>query len=199
MMFLEAKVGDCALECGVSHKGEIGGSITEILAEASDERGEEELITHHETEVLELVRDGLEAQAVVVQREIALESTEEFLLQEGDPLKLIVGEEPVDLCPHRTSIIAIVNDGLEDVRRDGEEEPADDGGIDRHPVAVTLHGEGVNGAVDVVAEVVLTEEEVEVCLTWMVVVVSAGELDGNVVGDGDVTELGGGGRSGVVR
>jgi hypothetical protein len=32
----------------------------------------------------------------------------------------------------------------------------------------------------VVAEVVLTEEEVEVRLPWMVVVVVAGELDGNV-------------------
>jgi hypothetical protein len=30
----------------------------------------------------------------------------------------------------------------------------------------------------------------------MVVVVGAGKLDGNVVGDGDVAELGGGGRSG---
>jgi hypothetical protein len=80
--FLEAKVGDCALEGGVSHKGEIGGGITEILVEAGGERGEEELIAHHETEVLVLVGDGLEAQAVVVQGEIALESTEEFLLQE---------------------------------------------------------------------------------------------------------------------
>jgi hypothetical protein len=27
-----------------------------------------------------------------------------------------------------------VNDGLEDVRRNGEEEPADDGGVDRHHI-----------------------------------------------------------------
>jgi hypothetical protein len=95
------------------------------------------------------------------------------------------------------SIIAIVNDGLEDVRRDGEEEPADDGGVDRHLVAVVLHGEEVDGAIDVVAEVVLTEEEVEVRLPWMIVVIVVGELDGNMVGDGDVTELGGGRRRGV--
>jgi hypothetical protein len=44
----------------------------------------------------------------------------------------------------------------------------------------------------VVAEVVLIKEEVEVCLPWMVVVVVAGELDGNMVGDGDIAELGGG-------
>jgi hypothetical protein len=43
--------------------------------------------------------------------------------------------------------------------------------------------------------VVLVEEEVEVCLPWMVVVVIAREHDGNMVGDGDITELGGG-RSG---
>jgi hypothetical protein len=195
--FLEAKIGDCALKGGVSHEGEIGGSITEILAEAGGEHGEEELVAHHETEVLKLVGDGLEAQAVVVQGEIALESAEEFLLQEDDLVELVVGEEPVDLRPHHTSVIAVMNDGLEDVRRDGEEEPADDGGVDRHPVAVALHGEEVDGAVDVVAEVVLTEEKVEVHLPWMVVVVGARKLDGNVVGDGDVVEFGGGGRSGV--
>jgi hypothetical protein len=196
-MFLEAEVGDCALEGGVSHEGEIGGGITEILVEAGGERGEEEFIAHHETEVLKLVGDGLEVMAVVVQGEIALESTEEFLLQEDDPLELVVGEETIDLCPHRTSVITIVNDGLEDVWRDGEEEPADDGGVDRHPVTVALHGEEVDGVVDVVTEVVLTEEEVEVHLPWMVVIVGAGKLDGNVVGDGDVTELGGGRRRGV--
>jgi hypothetical protein len=65
-MFLEAKVGDCALKGGVSHEVEIGGGVTEILAEAGDEHGEEELVPHHETEVLELVGDGLEAQVVVV-------------------------------------------------------------------------------------------------------------------------------------
>jgi hypothetical protein len=91
-----------------------------------------------------------------------------------------------------------MNDGLEDVRRDGEEELADDGGVDRHPVAVMLHGEEVGGAINVVAEVVLAEEQVEVRLPWMVVVVIAGELDGNVVSDGDIAELGGG-RSGGGR
>jgi hypothetical protein len=142
--FLEAEVGDCALEGGVSHECEIGGGITEILAEASGEHGEEEFITHHETEVLNLVGDGLVAQAVVIQGEIAMESIEEFLLQEDNPLELVVGEEPIDLRPHHTSVIAIVNDGLEDVWRNGEEEPADDGGIDRHPVSVALHGEEVD-------------------------------------------------------
>jgi hypothetical protein len=106
------------LEGGVSHEGEIGGDITEILAEAGSEHGEEEFVAHHETEVLKLVGDGLEAQAVVIQGEIALESTKEFLLQEDDPLELVVGEEPIDLRPHRTSVITVLNDGLEDVQRD---------------------------------------------------------------------------------
>jgi hypothetical protein len=39
-----------------------------------------------------------------------------------------------NLRPHRTSVIAIVNDGLKDVQHDGEEEPADDGGVDRHHI-----------------------------------------------------------------
>jgi hypothetical protein len=162
--FLEAKVGDCALEGGVSHDSEIGGGVTEILTEADGEHGEEELISHQETEVLELVRDRLEAQAVGIQGKITLEGAKELLLQEDDPLELVVGEEPIDLCPHRTSVIAVMNDNLEDVRCDGEEEPADDGGVNCHPVAVALHGEEVGGAIDVVMEVVLTEEEVEVHL-----------------------------------
>jgi hypothetical protein len=57
--FLEAEVGDCALEGGVSHEGEIAGGITEILAEAGGERGEEEFIAHHETEVLKLDTSNL--------------------------------------------------------------------------------------------------------------------------------------------
>jgi hypothetical protein len=65
-MFLKAKVGDCALEGGVSHEGEIVSGVTEILTEVGGERGEEKLVPHHETDVLELVGDGLEAQAVVV-------------------------------------------------------------------------------------------------------------------------------------
>jgi hypothetical protein len=73
-----------------------------------------------------------------------------FLLQEYDPLELVVGEEPVDLCPHRTSVVALMNDGLEDVRRDGEEEPADDGGVDGEPVGVAGI-EKVDGAINVIA------------------------------------------------
>jgi hypothetical protein len=78
--FLEAKVGGCTLEGGVSHEGEIGGSVIEILTEVGGECREKKLIPHHETEVLELVGDGLEAQAVGIQGEIALECAEELLL-----------------------------------------------------------------------------------------------------------------------
>jgi hypothetical protein len=172
-VFLEVKVGDCALEGGVSHESEIGGGVTKILTEAGGERGEEDLIPHRQPEVLKLVGDGFEDQAVVIQGEIALEGAKELLLLEDDPLELVHGEEPVDLCPHRMSVISVANDGLEDVRRDGVEKPADDGGVDRHPVDVVLHGEEVGGAVDVVAEVVFAEEEVEVRIPGVVVVVAA--------------------------
>jgi hypothetical protein len=60
-VFFEEKVGDCALEDGVSHESEIGGGVTEILTEAGGERGEEDLIPHREPEVLKLVGDGFEA------------------------------------------------------------------------------------------------------------------------------------------
>jgi hypothetical protein len=78
--FLEAKIGYDTFKGGVSHESEIGGGVTEILTEAGGERGEEKLIPHHETEVLELIEDGLEAQAVGIQGEIALEGAKELLL-----------------------------------------------------------------------------------------------------------------------
>jgi hypothetical protein len=78
-----------------------------------------------------------------------LRCAEKFLLQEYDLLELVVGEEPVDLCPHRMSVVALTNDGLEDVRRDGEEEPADDGGVNGEPVGVAVIEE-VDGAVNVI-------------------------------------------------
>jgi hypothetical protein len=80
------------------------------------------------------------------------------------------------------SVVALTNDGLEDVRRDGEEEPADDGGVDGEPVGVAVIEE-VDGAINVIAQVVLTEEEVEVRLLGVMVLLGGGELDGDVVGD----------------
>jgi hypothetical protein len=65
-VFLEVKVGDCALEGGVSHDSEIGAGVTKILTEAGGERGEEDLIPNREPEVLKLVGDGFEDQAVVI-------------------------------------------------------------------------------------------------------------------------------------
>jgi hypothetical protein len=156
--FLQPEVVDRPLERRVGHEGEVGGSVAEVLVEAGGEGGEEELVANLEPKVLELVGDGLEAQAVGVQGLIALGCAEEFLLQKDNTLELVIGEEAVDLSPHRAGIIAFPNDGLEDVRRDGEEEPADDGGVDGQPVGVA--GEEVGGAVDVIAQVVLAEEEV---------------------------------------
>jgi hypothetical protein len=83
--------------------------------------------------------------------------TEELLLEEGDALDLVVGEEAGDLLPHVARGVAVVNNGVKDVGGDGLEEPADDGGIDGAPVGVVWHGEEVDGAVDVVEEVVLAE------------------------------------------
>jgi hypothetical protein len=180
---LEAKIGDGALEGGLGHEGEVGGGVPEVLIEAGGEDGEEERVTDLEAEVLELVGDRLEAQAVGVEGLVVLRCAEKFLLQEYDPLELVVSEEPVDICPHRASIVALTDDGLEDVRRDGEEEPADDGGIDGEPVGVAVIEE-VDEAINVIAQVVLAEEEVEVRLPGVMVLLGDVELDGDVVGEG---------------
>ena len=113
---------------------------------------------------------------------VVLRCAEKFLLQQHNPLELVVGEEPVDLRPNRVRVVALANHGLEDVRRDGEEEPADDVGIDGEPVGVAA-GEEVDGVIDVIAQVVLAEEEVEVGPPGVVVLLGDGELDGDVVGD----------------
>ena len=88
------------------------------------------------------------------------------------------------------SVITLANDGLEDVRRDGEEKPADDGGVDGKPVGVAAVQE-VGGAVDVISQVVLAEEEVVVGFPGVVVRLGEGEFDGDVVGDGHGAEVGG--------
>jgi hypothetical protein len=64
---LELKRGDRALEGGLGHEGEVGGSVPEVLVEAGGESGEEERVADREAEVQELVRDRLEAQAVGVE------------------------------------------------------------------------------------------------------------------------------------
>ena len=45
----------------------------------------------------------------------------ELFLQENNQLELVVGEEAVDLGPHRVGIITIANNGVEDVLGHGEE------------------------------------------------------------------------------
>ena len=109
-------------------------------------------------------------------------------------MELVVGEEAGDLGPHLVSIVAVANDGMEDIRRDGEEDPADDGGVDGEPVGVAACGEEVGSAVDVVGEIVLTEKEVEIGLPSKEVGSGVGKLDGDMVGDANLAELGWVGR-----
>ena len=86
---------------------------------------------------------------------------------------------------------------MEDVRGDGEEDLADDGGIDRHPIGVAAQGEEVRGAVDVVGEVVLVKEELEIGLPHVEVSGGVRKLDGDMVGDGDVADVRGVGGGGL--
>ena len=129
--FLETKISHRPLVGRVRHEGEVGGGVAEILIEAGGEGGEEQLIAHLEADVIELVGEGLETHAEGVDGGVVLMAPEELLLQEDDPLELVVGEEADDLVPHRACIILVANDGVEDVLGHGEEEPPDDGGVDR--------------------------------------------------------------------
>jgi hypothetical protein len=119
--------------------------------------------------------------------------TDELLLEEGDALELVVGEEAGDLVPHITRDVVITKNSQEDVGGDGLEEPADDGGIDGAPVGVVWHGEEIDGVVDVVEEIVLMEEKAKVCLPGKEVGCGMGELDRHALENGDVADDGDGG------
>jgi hypothetical protein len=114
----------------------------------------------------------------------------ELLLEEGDALDLVVGEEAGYLLPHVTCGVAIADNGVKYVGGDGLEEPADDGGIDGALVKVMRHGEEVDGAIDVVEEIVLMKEEAEVRIPREVVGRSVGELDRHTLKDGDIADDG---------
>jgi hypothetical protein len=107
-------------------------------------------------------------------------------LEEGYALDLVVGEEAGDLLPHVVRGVAVTNNGVKHVGGDGLEELADDGGIDGAPVRVVRHGEEVDGAIDMVEEIVLAEEEAEVCLPHKEVGRGVGELDRHALEDGDI-------------
>ena len=194
---LKTKIGHRPLVSGVGHEGEVGGGVAEVLVEAGGERREEKLVAHLEPDVVELVGEGLEPETVGVDGGVVLVTPKKFLLQENNPLKLVVGEEAIDLGPHRVSIIPIANDGVEDVQRDGEEEPPDEGGVDGEPVGVVGAGKEIGETVHMITKVVLTEKEIEVGFPSIVICGGVGEDNGDVIGEVDVADVGGFGLIGL--
>jgi hypothetical protein len=89
--------------------------------------------------------------------------------------------------------VTVADNSVKDVGGDGLEEPADDGGIDGAPVRVVWHGEEVDGAFDVVEEIILAEEEAEARLPREEVGRGVGELDRHALEGGDVADDGNGG------
>jgi hypothetical protein len=193
MPFLIAKVGDGLLVGGLGEQHEVRGGVAEILAKTGRKSGEEEGVGDWKIQVTELVGEGLEAQAVGIKGEVVLVKTKELLLEEGDALELVVGEEAGDLVPHVTRGVATTNNSVEDVGGDGLEEPADDGGVDGALVGVVWHGKEVDSAVNVVEEIILMNEKIEVRLPGEEVGRGVGELDRHILEDGDITDDGDGG------
>ena len=74
-------------------------------------------------------------------------------------LQPVVGEEAVELGPERMGVVLIVHHSVEEVAGDGEVEPADDGGVEDHPLLVVDHERRVHGAVHVAVQEVLTEHK----------------------------------------
>lgn len=199
--FLKTKIRHRPFIGRVRHEGEVGGGVAEVLVESGGEGGEKKLVANLEADVVELVGEGLETHAEVVDGGVVLVTTEELLLQEDDPLKLVVGEEPDDLVPHRACIILVANNGVEDVLGHGKEEPPDDGGVDRPPVGVVVLDEQVGGAVNVILEIILTKEEVKVRLPRIEIGLFVRKRDRNTTLDGHIADVrrigdGGGGAGG---
>ena len=125
-------------EGGLQHEGEVGGGVTEVLVEAGGERAKEEVVINLGANVTELIRQRLQAAAVVIDRLIILMTLKKFLPQENAMLKLVVGEEVVDLNPHGVGVITIAHDRVKQVLRDGGEEQLDECGVDRDPSCYLL-------------------------------------------------------------
>ena len=117
---------------------------------------------------MKFVGKFLKAHAIIVDRRVKLVAAKKFLLKKHAALEGVVEEEPVQLCPHRLRVISVANDGVEDVLGDGLVQLAGDGGVDGQPVVVREHEVGVDGAINVIDEVVLTEDEGEVSILGIV-------------------------------
>lgn len=117
---------------------------------------------------------------------------EELLLKKNEPLEPIVGEEAIELRPNGMRIIIILHHRVEKVLGDGEEEPADESCLDGRPLGVELHGLGVDSAVNVLLEVILTEDKVEVGLPCVIGGILLGETDGHAGEDVNVADVLGG-------
>ena len=99
---------------------------------------------------------------------IVLVTAEELLLQENKALKFVIGEERVDLGPHGASVVALGDNRVEDVLRDGLVELLDERGLNGGTLRIAPHVLAVHGTVDVLGEIVLAEDEVEVGLPRVV-------------------------------
>lgn len=178
-------------EGGLRHQGEVGGGVTKVLVEAGDEHAEEKIIINLGADVTELIRQRLEAAAVVIDGLIVLMTVKKSLLQKNATLKLDVGEEAVELDLHNACVITIAHDRVKQVIRDGGEEPPDERSVDRGPLGVVRHGARVDGVVDVIHQIVLAEEEREIGLPRVVRGVGCVEDHGNAVMDVDIADVSG--------
>ena len=137
--FLQLQVCHKLGKGGIRHQGEITGGVAEVLVEVGGERGEEVLVVDLGTDVAEIIRQLLEAAGVLVDGLVVLMAVVELLLQEDATLELVVGEEAVELDPHGSGIIALSDDGVKQIARDGGEEPADERGVDGSPLGIGGH------------------------------------------------------------
>ena len=146
-------------EGGLRDEGEVGGGVPEVLVEAAGEGADEELVADLFPQITELIGELLEAHAKIIDGRVKLLAPVKLTIEEDLALQPIVGEEAVELGPDRIGVVLVVHHGVEEVAGDGEVEPADDGGVEDHPLLVVDHERRVHGAVHVAVQEVLTEHK----------------------------------------
>lgn len=146
------------------NKSEVGCRVSEVLIKAGGEGADKELVGDRLAKITKLIGKLFEAHAKIVNGRVKLLAPIELAVKMDLALKFVVGEETVELGPDSVSIILVAHHLVEEVLGDGEVEPADDGGVEDHPLLVVHHKAGVHGAIDVTVELVLTKHQGEVRL-----------------------------------
>ena len=157
--------------------------MTEFVVQPTESVDDERRIGDSCTIVIEGVGEAFEAAAILTDGHVSLKQVVELLLGKHSPLEAVVKKLPRDRRPCRVSGGAGPVDVVPDLLRHGGVEPGDDTGVDLEPLWIVEHGGGVDGAIDVVGDAELLDNQFKEGKPLPEVAFISGEDYGNVVAD----------------